>query len=93
MKRRKGTEKKKFIFTQISAPIIGLGTCFLAAVFIGKCFPIKTLGFMKVVLLGVGYIVLLIGSIYFWGRILVLLGILTKEEAKGYPFSKPWKEQ
>jgi len=25
-----------------------------------------------------------------WGRILVFLGILTKEEAKGYPYSKPW---
>ncbi len=30
-------------------------------------------------------------SMYIWGRVLVLLGVLTKEEANGYPFSKPWE--
>ena len=29
-------------------------------------------------------------SLYLWGKILFLLGILTVKEAKGYPFSKPW---
>jgi hypothetical protein len=28
-----------------------------------------------------------------WGRVLVLVGLLTKEEAKGYPYSKPWLEK
>jgi hypothetical protein len=32
----------------------------------------------------------LFGSMYLWGRILVVIGVLTKEEAKGYPYSKPW---
>ena len=27
-----------------------------------------------------------------WGRILVWLGILTREEAKGYPYSNPWEK-
>ncbi|MFC1593876.1 hypothetical protein ACFL38_00940 [Candidatus Omnitrophota bacterium] len=85
--------KKKFIFTQISAPIIGLGSCFLATIFLRKYFPIKTFTLMTTVLGIVGYGVLLIGSMWLWGRVLVLFGILTKEEAQGYPFSKPWEEQ
>jgi hypothetical protein len=32
-----------------------------------------------------------VGSMVLWGRILVMLGILSKEEAKGYPYSKPWE--
>ena len=28
-----------------------------------------------------------------WGKILVVFGILSKSEAKGYPWSKPWKEK
>ena len=35
-------------------------------------------------------IFVLIGSIILWGKMLVFMGILTKEEAKGYPYSKPW---
>ena len=31
--------------------------------------------------------------IFLWGRILVLIGILSKEEAKGYPYSKPWEKK
>ncbi len=25
-----------------------------------------------------------------WGRLLVVIGLLTKEEARGYPYGKPW---
>jgi hypothetical protein len=26
-----------------------------------------------------------------WGRFLVIIRLLSKKEAKGYPFSKPWE--
>ena len=32
------------------------------------------------------------GTLWLWGRVLVLFGVLSKEEAKGYPFSEPWKQ-
>jgi len=36
---------------------------------------------------------ILIGSMVLWGKVLVLMGILTKDEAKGYPYSKPWENR
>ncbi|MFC1703946.1 hypothetical protein ACFL1E_04080 [Candidatus Omnitrophota bacterium] len=85
-------KNKKFIFTQISAPFIGGGSVILGAMFFRKHFPIQTFTLLTTVLTMVGFLVVLVGSILLWGRILVLLGILTKEEAKGYPFSKPWEQ-
>ncbi len=37
------------------------------------------------------FIVTILGSMILWGRFLVLIGILDKDEAKGYPYSKPWE--
>ena len=37
------------------------------------------------------YVALGFAGMFLWGRMLVLIGILTKEEAKGYHFSNPWK--
>jgi len=30
-------------------------------------------------------------GLWVWGRFLVVAGILTSKEAKGYPFSRPWE--
>jgi hypothetical protein len=30
-------------------------------------------------------------TVWAWGKLLVMIGILTPEEAKGYPFSRPWE--
>lgn len=30
-------------------------------------------------------------SLYLWRLVLVHLGVLTPDEAKGYPFSRPWE--
>jgi hypothetical protein len=30
------------------------------------------------------------GMIGMWGRLLVTIGLLTKEEARGSPYAKPW---
>jgi hypothetical protein len=28
-----------------------------------------------------------------WGKVLIAIGLLTKEEAKGYPYAKPWLDK
>lgn len=86
--------RKKFFFTQISAPIIGSGSMLLVAIWLGKHFPINRnlSSFRDWIYLGALFLTLFL-SMYLWGRILVLLGILTKEEAKGYPYSKPWEKE
>jgi hypothetical protein len=33
-----------------------------------------------------------LGSFFLWARFLVVLGVLSKEEAKGYPYAKPWEK-
>ncbi len=50
------------------------------------------LNLIKVALIVITFGIILIGSMLLWGRVLVLFGALTKEEAKGYPYSKPWEE-
>ena len=39
------------------------------------------------------FIFTMLGSMLLWGRILVWLGILDKDEAKGYPYAKPWERK
>ena len=86
---------KKFYLTQISAPIIGLTVCFL----VSKILPYFLLQFFQerngvYIVTFVFIIFISLGlSMYLWGRILVLFGILTKDESKGYPFSKPWERK
>jgi membrane-bound ClpP family serine protease len=84
---------RKFIFTQLSAPIVCGVTILGIGFLIGKFHPIngKNLTLTDCLLLLLLFASMFL-SMYFWGRILVLLGILTKEEAKGYPYSKPWEK-
>ena len=51
----------------------------------------RRLGFFDIFLIIILFGVALMGSMYLWGRILVVIGVLSKEEAKGYPYSKPWE--
>ena len=39
------------------------------------------------------FIFTILGSMVLWGRFLILICILDKDEAKGYPYSKPWEEK
>jgi len=62
--------KKKFFFTQISAPIIGLGSWVLSAYCIGKYFHInKNLSSFRDWFLVVVWILELPLSMFLWGRI------------------------
>jgi hypothetical protein len=88
---------KKFLFTQLSAPIVGFGSWFLVLILIKD--KLRSLIdsnfysiFLKISIYIVLFIFVVMVSMLIWGRILVLLGIMTKEEAKGYPYSTPWKK-
>lgn len=49
-------------------------------------FPFVSVLFLAVILVGS-----IIGAMKVWGWLLVKIGLLSKEEAKGYPYSKPWE--
>ncbi|MCP4117701.1 MAG: hypothetical protein GY737_20340 [Desulfobacteraceae bacterium] len=85
--------KKKFIFTQLSGPIIG---CFVGYGVIRLLFYFFSDWYMAdkishVLVFGTVIILSCVLGILLWGKVLIMLGILSKEEAKGYPFSKPWE--
>ncbi len=85
---------KKFYFTQLSAPIVA-GACGCIAVqllkfFLGDWYNDEDI--VNVVILGTIIITSCIVGMILWGKFLVLIGILNTEEAKGYPFSKPWED-
>ena len=84
----------KFLFTQISAPIIGIASVFLIIFLTKEISPnlFSDLNFLKVSVFMIVLFIILIGSMAIWGKILVLFKILSNEEAKGYPYSKPWND-
>ena len=88
---------KKFLLTQLSAPVIGFASLFLVLILAKEHFrvflsPKSHSLFLKVGVVIALFLFVLLGSMYVWGRILVCLGVLTKEEGKGYPCSKPWEK-
>jgi hypothetical protein len=87
--------KSKYIATQLSAPIIGFASIFFV-IFIVKLFSpsiFYEMSLFKVVLIVISFMIILIGSMILWGRVLVFFGALTKEEARGYPYSRPWEDK
>jgi len=84
---------KKYLFTQLSAPVVGFAGVFLLIHFILLVSDFNfTRTLSHVIFFGIGFIIVLMFFMILWGRILVWLGILTREEAKGYPFSRPWEK-
>ena len=85
--------KKKYVFTQTSAPFVGCFTGYAALrmltyFFSGWYQPDKV---AHVLFFGSVIIVTCLVGIFLWGKILVWLRVLSREEAKGYPFSRPWQ--
>jgi hypothetical protein len=82
----------KFVFTQISAPIIGCFAGFAAikllAYFLSGWYQRDKVS--HALFYGFTIVIACLVGIFLWGRFLVVVGVLTNEEAKGYPFSKPW---
>ena len=85
--------KPKYYFTQLSAPIIALGMVLFLLAFAGKYHIVETDSIRHLDILIISTIFLTVPvTMVIWGKILVLFGILTKSEAKGYPWVKPWKK-
>ncbi len=86
-------KRDKYIFTQLSAPCVGFASVLLILFLCKNRFPefFIELSFLKVSIILLVFIFVLMGSMALWGRVLVFMGILTKNEARGYPYSKSWE--
>ena len=85
---------RKYYFTQLSAPIVGVGVALLLLAMIGKLGILKTVESeeLKFAIISIAFLIIPI-TMVIWGKILVSLGVLSKSEAKGFPWSKPWKDK
>jgi hypothetical protein len=85
--------RKKFIFTQISGPLVGSLSGYAAIKLLLHFFSSWYQGskVTHVIILGAIIILSCMLGMFMWGRFLVIIRLLSKKEAKGYPFSKPWE--
>lgn len=85
----------RFVFTQLSAPVVGCTMAILSCEILKKT-EILTLSTDMTSLQTLLFVVLLLAALIMymilWGRVLVVLGALSKEEAQGYPYSRPWEK-
>lgn len=85
--------KGKYYVSQISAIIIGFAVSSITVISIRRiCQPNFSPGFLSTVVFGILLVFIVCLSLYLWGRFLVMVGILSEDEAKGYPYSKPWEK-
>jgi len=91
MKKRIG----KYLFTQISGLFVALISVFVLILLIRKIQPslLDLADLLSISIFMIFFLSVLIGSMILWGKLLVFVGLLTEEEAKGYPYSKPWMEK
>ncbi|MCG8524819.1 MAG: hypothetical protein MI748_00450 [Opitutales bacterium] len=82
----------KYLLTQLSAPFVGLGFAGFILFLIAKLnlmtkadSEIKEIIFLSIVFLSIPF------TMFLWGKVLALFGVLTWEQAKGYPWSKRLK--
>lgn len=89
--------KKKYLFTQLSGLFIGLLSGSTAFILMKHNFPhFVYASYNKIpnaVILSFIVLMAYFIGVLSWGKVLVRIGILTKKEAKGYPYSKPWLEE
>ena len=85
----------RFIFTQISGVVAGLFGAFVAVKVLYTKMQTTFGGndeiFPHAKVLFVICVGTMIGTMKIWCWLLVKIGLLSKEEAKGYPYSKPWQ--
>jgi hypothetical protein len=86
----------RFYFSQLSAlAVIGvafLGWCLIVRSIFG---PIDSdaIGAFGLLAFLVGTFVFCSAAIGLWRLLLVRLGLLSREEARGYPYSRPWERR
>jgi hypothetical protein len=92
--------EKRFYFTQLSAVLVGTGALLLAlylVVPLSRLFGLAPGGLADVpVLLGlclfIAAMVVVVPTVFYaWRLLLVRLNLLSRSEANGYPYSKPWE--
>lgn len=88
---------KRFYFTQISALFPGVMAFMVPLIIFRKFGFINGSVHTESVLILLIYGIICFGLIYpffkGWAYLLIKLGLLNKEESKGYPYSTPWKDQ
>jgi hypothetical protein len=94
--------EKRFVFTQLSAVLIFCGALWVALLVVMRLWHLLGLtpdsaehfrmvpGLVLLLIVLAGFVT---GAWYAWRVLLVRLGLLSAEEAKGYPYSKPWKHE
>ena len=94
--------EKRFMFTQLSAIVVGCGAMWVALMLIvplSRVFGFSPGGLVDVpVLPGVLLFLLAMAVVvpaawYAWKWLLVCVGLLSRREAEGYPYSKPWERR
>lgn len=87
--------KSKYYFTQLSAPVVFFISIFFLLKFTKTLYPEFFIDSdrNKIFIFSVVFVPLSVFSMVLWGKVLVLMKILSREEAQGYPYSKPWKNE
>jgi len=86
--------RKRFYFARLSAPIVAGFGCLLVLKIAAYLFPqgfaahaiFDAAAFSTIALFAAGL------SMYLWGRLLVLCGIINDDEGSGHPYSRPWEK-
>jgi hypothetical protein len=85
----------KYIFAQASGVVVGLISTCLPILIIRKLKP-SWLNFsdsLSTIVFTICFLLAFVFIMTLWGKFLIVLGLLTKEEAKGYPYAKPWLDK
>ena len=93
------TKNVKYVFTQLSAVFAFYATPATVVLSIKKLvgaerfsewYSLCDSSFWYAIIVGISFFLIPgLTGMFLWGRLLVLIGMLTKKEAKGYPFSDP----
>ena len=85
---------RKFVFTQISALPIAFGGVFSSLYILREFNLIENFKDIKDIVI---FIVAFLSGIFIpwklWSVLLVKVNVLTKEEARGYPYARPWESK
>jgi hypothetical protein len=94
--------EKRFIFTQLSAVLIFCGALWVTLLVVVPLWHLLGLSpdsradfrlLLALVLLLIALAGFVTGFWFAWRLLLVRMGMLSAREARGYPYSKPWKHE
>jgi len=97
-----GRSQARFLFTQLSAFVVFFVTIGIVVLLIGRVIDLPSWcrerpgsALQVLGLVAVGAVIICVGCLgmVLWGRLLVVFGLLTKKESRGYPYSKPWERR